>query len=527
MGLPKWACGIGVLALLTACSAGDPTIDQPSDSPVPNSGFQVATNGFSFENYANEPDLQNLDPATMRHLFGDRTCARIDGDNCTLFPTAAAWMRRINDSMDGGHCFGMAGLSWAMYTRAVNAEDYGGPDASALHLKGNPALQGELASLFATQFTQPTQSSGITVGPAEAIDRMEQGWSQGKGYVLAIYRLQDGEQADGHAITPVSVQQGADGTETITVYDNNFPMEPQQIEVDTTADTWTYRTSADPQNSPEIYRGGANNQMQLYPVDTMLQTQACPFCDSADGNGGDEDGSSGPPDVGNAESYNMVFLNQGAGHHGVTVSVAGDDGEPIPGATSFAPFSSSRGDPEVQVVPDGIPFVVKIDGTTMTKPHHADVSIIGPGTYWSADNIDMVPGATDEIHYDPTTDTTSYRTEAAAAPDLSLGFDDPEASYDFLFGGLDLAKGGTVDVSLDRDKEIVTARTGGSGESVIDFRMARIDARSSEDGSSEPIPLAPDESLVIEYGKWKGNGTRVPVGIDKNADGQIDEPLTK
>ena len=34
-----------------------------------------------------------------------------------------------------------------------------------------------------------------------------------------------------------------------------------------------------------------------------------------------------------------------------------------------------------------------------------------------------------------------------------------------------------------------------------------------------------NESLIIEYGKWKGNGTPMPVGIDHNGDGIIDETL--
>jgi hypothetical protein len=45
-------------------------------------------------------------------------------------------MKTVNDSMDGGHCFGMAGLAWAMYKNAIDPQPYGGSDAAELPFKG-------------------------------------------------------------------------------------------------------------------------------------------------------------------------------------------------------------------------------------------------------------------------------------------------------------------------------------------------------------------------------------------------------
>lgn len=504
---------------LAGCSA---TVT--ADEGVTDSGFNVTANGFSFANYGNEAGVVNLDEAMMRKLFGDQVCARVEGDACTLYPTAQQWMKNINNSMDGGHCFGMAGLAWAMYKDAVDPQQYGGPDAAELPFKGNVDLQRELASVFATQFTQPTKTSVAVVSATEAVQTLEQGWAEGTGYVLALYRLVDGKQVDGHAITPVAVTDEGNGITALSVYDNNFPDQVKRLEINTTDDTWTYRTSSDPKDDPETYKGGPNNELQLFPVTTMLAQQACPFCDSASDNAAPDStaGSTGDEAEG---PLTAVYLNQQAGHHGVRLDVVGDDGQPIPGATSYQPFTAGGTDPGVQLIPGDIPFVVRVDATRMSRPQLADVTIMGQGAYWSADRIDMVPGAVEEIRFDPATETVSYRTEVGSSPDVAVGFDQPNTSYRFLFGGLKLAKGGSMDVALDQERGVVTAHVGGSGMSKVDFVLDRITAKKDQEFTSRPIPLHENESIVIEYSQWRGPGSPVPIGIDMDGDGVIDEEL--
>ncbi len=510
---------------LAGCSATSDSGD-PSSAVSSDSGFKVESNGFSFANYGNEDGVVNLDEAMMHKLFGDQVCARVEGGSCTLYPTAQKWMRSINDSMDGGHCFGMAGLAWAMYQDAIDPQQYGGPDAAELPFQGNTNLQRELASVFATQFTQPTKSAVSVVSATEAVEMLEQGWAAGNGYVLALYRLVDGKQIDGHAITPVAVADEGNGVTTLSVYDNNFPDQVKRLEINTADDTWTYRTSSDPKDDPEVYKGGSNNELQLFPVSTMLAPQTCPFCDVA--NADDELEATAGSTEGETEGpLTAVFLNQQAGHHGVRLDVVGADGQPIPGASTYQPFTAGGTDPGVQFIPNETPFVVRIDATRMTRPQNADVTIMGQGAYWSADRIDMVPGAVEEIRFDPATATVSYLTEMGSSPDIAVGFDHPDASYRFLFGGLKLAKGGSLDVALDQQRGIVTAQVGGSGKSKVDFVMDRITANRDQEFTSRPIPLHENESIVIEYAKWRGPGSPVPIGIDMDGDGVIDEELVR
>jgi hypothetical protein len=78
---------------------------------------------------------------------------------------------------------------------------------------------------------------------------------------------------------------------------------------------------------------------------------------------------------------------------------------------------------------------------------------------------------------------------------------------------------------LNLEAQTVTAFTTTDGEGTIDFVIRRIDDVSDEEYVSDPIPLSANESLVIEYGAWQGDGTVMPIGIDFNDDGFIDEDL--
>ena len=132
----------------------------------------------------------------------------------------------------------------------------------------------------------------------------------------------------------------------------------------------------------------------------------------------------------------------------------------------------------------------------------------------------------DSIIFDPDSSSVTYMTSVGSAPDIVLSLDGSQASYGFLFGGLDLpGEGGAITVFLDPESQTVTALTTTDGDASIDFVIRRIDDVSDEEYTSDPIPLSANESLVIEYGAWQGDGTIMPIGIDINDDGFIDEDL--
>ena len=524
--------GCGDVADDTAGGTGGGSRVVPSGEVVATSGFDVDVNGFSFPNYGNENGVANLSPANVRALFGDQVCARVDGGNCVLTPTADKWMQTQNADMDGGHCFGLAGLSWAMYSGAIDAERYGAPAAADLALEGNTALQNDIAAVFVTQDTSPTTESKLTLAPNEAVATLQEAWSQGRGFALAIFNIKDGEATDGHAVTPVAVEQLDNGNTGIVLYDNNFPGEPQVMEVDPVANTWTYTTAADPSEEPDVYVGGADNPLELWPVEPMLGPQTCPFCPSnSTSSATGLDGATRTVTGQSTSTY--VYLNEEKGSQGVDMTVTDLSGVPIPGATASTPIDGGDSGASSLQVPLGTPFIVRIDGASLTAEAKADLSVIGPGYSFGVDQFAVAPGEIDEVVFTPAANSFEFRTSTATTPDLFLTFENDTASYGFRFGGLALPTGGSITMTLDPAAQTVTTRTSPpagaasdpNANSTVDFVIERIDDETENTVTSDPIDLAEGESLVVSYGAWTPADNSVPVGIDYNGDGVIDEQL--
>ncbi|MHC8496931.1 MAG: hypothetical protein ACYYNF_08100 [Actinomycetes bacterium] len=543
-GRPRFLAAVAAVVLVTplglaACTSGDAdgsaetSATSPAGTPlqlegVLDTGFNVEVDGFGFPNYGNEAEVENLTSYSMRLLFGDQVCAQFDGEDCVLTPTAERWMAVQNDGMAGGHCFGMAGLAWALFAGHIDSQVYGADVPAQMPFEANWDLQADIATVFVTQATDPTSAERRIATPNQALEILSQAWAEEQGYVLGIYRFEDGEYLDGHAVTPYAIEDLGDGQVGIMLYDNNFPFEAQMMVVDTTTDTWTYSTSADPRNDPELYEGGADNPLELFPVDPMLGPQDCSFCTTGTVN--DAAGLGAVPGLAGtstaAGEVNVVYLNQEAAGLGVTISVSDLDGNAIEGLREWVPMSRVITSAPVIAVPKDEPFVVTVDAADAVAEATTGITIIGPGYSYGIEDFLMSPGDVDSIIFDPDSSSVTYMTSVGSAPDIVLSLDGSQASYGFLFGGLDLpGEGGAITVFLDPESQTVTALTTTDGDASIDFVIRRIDDVSDEEYTSDPIPLAANESLVIEYGAWQGDGTIMPIGIDINDDGFIDEDL--
>ena len=88
-------------------------------------------------------------------------------------------------------------------------------------------------------------------------------------------------------------------------------------------------------------------------------------------------------------------------------------------------------------------------------------------------------------------------------PEIIIGFDDDASSLLITAGWKD--KNGEdkrETFNLGKDLHVVFEKKGSEW------------VKSDEEFTSDPIPLEANESLIIEYGKWQGNGTSMPIGID-------------
>ncbi|MCU1676938.1 MAG: hypothetical protein JWM93_1696, partial [Frankiales bacterium] len=106
----------------SACNA---TSYEPTGAIVADSGFRPDADGFSFENYGNDVEPQNMTPYEVEDIFGKEVCVRGEGTSCVLTPLAAKWMATQNDAMAGGHCMGFSVAALRMFSKAIKPQTYG------------------------------------------------------------------------------------------------------------------------------------------------------------------------------------------------------------------------------------------------------------------------------------------------------------------------------------------------------------------------------------------------------------------
>lgn len=498
---------------------------------VSDLGFRPEVNGFGFPNYGGQGET-NLTPVEVRRMFGDRVCSSIEGDTCILTPPAAQWLEQISNSMNGGHCEGMAVLSNLFYTGKINPADFGADTVPALELAGNEPLQREIAYWFTTQYTEPARAGIVPQTPSGVVNTLltsfAAGAAGGEQFAVGFYKR---DRTGGHAVTPYAVEDRGDGVYWIMVYDNNYPGAARAIEVNTQTDTWTYSGSTNPAEAEGNYEGDAGTQtLELAPIAPRIDTQECPFCDvPATGHAG---GSMLAP----ALQYNEIWLEGQAdllisdleGH-----SMGFKDGvfiNEIPGAkTNGNKFGVNVWDinaEPVYYIPTTIDFTISIDGSRITEPTTSTVTMIGPGYALEVSDIILEPGQIDTLDVSPDGSLLSYRTETGETPFITVAIE-TEAS-DYLFGvyGEAMAPGEALNLSLDTKEGWISIDTIDNTESgSYGLIVAQYDDQGEQIFGAEGVELAPDDVVYVDYLKWPGNGEPMQLDVDNGGDGSVDATL--
>ena len=506
----------------------EPVVDATSNVPgeiVYDFGFNPQENGFRFENYGDDIPATNLTADELRRMFGDQVCARLDGTECTLTPPAEQWMEQVNGDMAGGHCEGMAVLSLMMYTQKVSPQDFGGTTASDLDIN-NEDLQREIAYWWATQAVAPTYTSVIKGTPMEILNTIEQMDPAGETYTIGIYN----DAGEGHAITPIGVEDKGDGLYAILVYDNNYPGETRELLVDSRDDSWTYETSINPEVQSDVWSGNAETQtLDLTPTSARLDQQECPFC------GDSQVSSTGAKLAAPALQLNQIFLD-GEGH----ILITDDSGHrlgyvdgklinEIPNAsyTEFRMGANGNTPEPVYYIPATLDVTIEIDGTDLTEETLTDLVLIGPGYSIGLEGIYLTPGQVDTAYFYPLDETISYETKSDESPSIIFGIENPNAAADYYFEiyGVDLVGGGTITALLDTkagDLLINTEKL--NGEGTFNFYLTRITDELEDEFSAEDIALQEGALVYINYAEWTdANPNGISFNVDLNGDGSIDD----
>ncbi len=537
------ALAMGALVIAGAVDARAGTAPPGPTPPAtsPQLPFDVTVNGFSFPNYGNDDGVTNLTSADVVALFGDSACAMGSGEGCTLSPPAARWMQESNARVNGGHCEGMAALALMMDEGLIDPNQFGAPTAGQLTLAGNVPLQREIAKWWVTQSLDPTYPSTLTGPPAGIVNALRQWFanpSGSSGYTIGFYKRNG---TDGHAVTAIGLRDRGPDAVDIAVYDNNYPGETRYLAVDTANNTWSYNGSPNPDQTEGLYEGDDSTRtLFITPTAARLQPQRCPFCDAAAQASGLRAVTTTPP----SDSFGLapaapaasgprlaVYLDAAAFDAGARVEVLDANGQPLAGVTRDAPRGgdelNTNDEPPVFFVPTDAPFDLVIDATAATaEVADAGLTIVGAGVDAGVEGISLQPGQRDTLTFDPATTDLRYTTTSTESPTVFVGFDGHPDSFDFSFAGVELgASGGSLDVRLDRSKRVVAARTSGSADAAVALSLERINDAGDEVLTHDNLPLAPNETFLLDYGSWTGNGSSVKAGIDQNGDGVIDEPL--
>jgi hypothetical protein len=147
---------------------------------INDSGFRPNIDGFSFQNYADDPVTVDLTPAELQRMFGYKVCASIAGGKCTLTYPAQRWMNQAVSAMKSGHCEGIAVLSSLMYYNKTSPALFGGSSVIDLSLQ-EELLQREIGYWWTTQVTSPGGSKKVLESPQAVLDTLASAFANGSG----------------------------------------------------------------------------------------------------------------------------------------------------------------------------------------------------------------------------------------------------------------------------------------------------------------------------------------------------------
>ncbi len=507
----------------------------PQSNPVSDwsdlrarSGFDVNRDGFSFENYGNEPGIRNLKAADMQRMFGDVVCSRIKNDVCTLSPASRQWMRQINNAMDGGHCEGMAVLSVHLYHDLVALRSFGAAQTAELDLYSNDALQGEIAYWWATQMTTPTTDSFVTDTPVANVKRLSQ-WMQDTPspeniYTIGFYKR---DYTGGHAVTPIGIEPLDDRTVAILIYDNNYPGQERQIVVDMVANTWSYDGSPNPDIESDLYEGDAASQtLELTPSAPRIVLQDCDFCAGAKGSTGGKGStvfflSDISNETSEAEISSLFVTPDGRRIGYLDGELINEiDGASISVVKSGPSVWDNRGAPMIRI-PAG--ETVSLQMTSSVTDSYA-ISAFNDGKVIRIDDLAVSEEAT-EIGFGDGLDELWLDSSGDDDTDIYFADEDEESdtAYSTQLTDYDLAADQRVTFSYnDEDGTFVID---GNDEGAYDLDIVTSDAEGDVAFSIDDVATLDGSSVEFDIDSIDTEGEDLDYNIDETGDGTYESDV--
>ncbi len=508
--------------ILTSCSTT--IFPVKAADVVSDSGFNVKTDGFSFENYESAPDIINLKPNDMRRLFGDKACIRITNNDCTVTPPVLQWMNDVNAAMDNGHCEGMAVTSLHLYHHLLQPTMFGGDKTDLLPLKANQRLQSEIAYWWATQRTMPTYTNVVHAKPSQLIkllaDSLRQGQNASIFYTVGIYMR---DMSGGHAVTPVSITDLGNNVVGLNIYDNNYPQELRTITVDLTSEKWHYAASNDPNDQSALYEGDAeSHSLEITPSQPRLEVQNCDFCDATTqaapkGNRTFMIASTGAavtqpaattvfvtPDGKRLGYVDGVLINEITG-----ASVTVFKGAPSVWDTHGQPVFS---------IPAGITVTLQIQHT---GPNTFAISAYGNGSVVKISQFTLSADSKSDLAFGATVGSIQINSTSATNPTIYIGAvnNSTHTANATQMTNLVVPPNSPITIAFDPQTNSYTIKSPTSSSYDLEVRVSN---QQTDYLYAAPNTTIPQGRVVFTVTQINADGATVTFNVDSNDDGTYD-----
>jgi len=475
---------------------------------INDSGFRPNIDGFSFQNYAEDPATVDLTPAELQRMFGDKVCASTAGGKCTLTYPAERWMNQAVSAMKSGHCEGIAVLSSLLYYNKTSPGLFGGNSVIDLSLQ-DVLLQREIGYWWTTQVTSPGGSKKVLESPQVVLDTLASAFGNGSGsgemWVMGIY-LPDG--SGGHAITPYAVEDLGNGTARILVYDNNWPKDSRFIEVDTLTNSWRYLASSNPDEPNSLYSGNASTKnLEIVSLSSRLGQQQCDFC-------GEESGAAKESAAGSTK--NIQIWQSGKARALVTdengqrvgLLESGQLVNEIPGAEirnlKFGLAGVASAHPPVLLLPlaliNASHLAINISSTANgSQKNQADTAIIAPGFALACSVPDLGQGQNQSM--DLFSEGEAYNVSIGANRQLSPTISIDSDYQRITLSGLKIDPTGRINISMNPALGAFSMSTlGNLKPGTLELLMTTLDPASGASSTfkSLDLMLRPDDAVSMD-----------------------------
>ena len=497
---------------------------------INDSGFRPNIDGFSFQNYADNPVTVDLTSAELQRMFGDKVCASTANGKCILTYPAERWMNQAVSAMKSGPGEGIAVLSSRMYYNQTSPGLFGGNSVINLSLQ-DVLLQREIGYWWTTQVTSPGGSKKVLESPKVVLETLASAFGNGSGagemWVMGIY-LPDG--SGGHAITPYAVEDLGNGTARILVYDNNWPKDSRFIEVDTLNNSWRYLASANPDEPNSLYSGNASTKnLEIVSLSSRLGQQQCDFCGKESG-AGKESAAGSTKNIQIWQSGKACALVTDENGQRVGVLESGQLVNEIPGAEirnlKFGLAGVASAHPPVILLPlaliNASHLAINISSTANgSQKNQADTAIIAPGFALASSVPDLGQGQQQRM--DLFSEDSAYNVSIGANRQLS-----PTISIDtdyqrITLSGLKIDPSGRINISMNPALGAFSMSTlGNLKPGTLELLMTTLDPASGASSTfkSLDLMLRPDDAVSMDLSGSFGGSDSPSLAVSRKNGGR-------